>query len=66
MGLEGKTAQITVKFISEMISATHDSDGEIIDGDLSKVQDVTDVWTFSREVDSENLNWKLIATGAIA
>ncbi len=62
--LDGKTAEITVKFVSEMISATHDGDGELIDGDPSVVQDVTDVWTFSRQVDSENLNWKLVATGA--
>ncbi len=64
--LDGKTAQITVKFVSEMISATHDNDGALIDGDPSKVQDVTDIWTFSRQVDSKNLNWKLVATGAVA
>ncbi len=64
--LEDKTAKITVKFVSEMISATHNADGELVDGDPAKVQDVTDVWTFSRQVDSENLNWKLVATGASA
>src|SRR5580698_3602204 len=44
----GRTAQITVRFISKLISATRDRDGAVIDGNAEKVTDVTDVWTFAR------------------
>lgn len=60
--LAGKTSQITVKFISELISATRDRNGEVIDGDAKKVREVTDRWTFARDVSSRDPNWKLIAT----
>ncbi|NKB51591.1 MAG: Tim44/TimA family putative adaptor protein [Rhizobiaceae bacterium] len=55
-------AQITVKFISQMISATLDNQDEIIDGDLQEVAEVIDVWTFARPIKSRDPNWKLVAT----
>ncbi len=55
-------AQVTVRFVSELISATRDKAGKIVDGDASKVSDVTDIWTFSREVTARDPNWKLVAT----
>ena len=55
-------AQITVKFVSQMISATLDKDEEVIDGDLQEVAEVIDVWTFARPVKSRDPNWKLVAT----
>jgi len=55
-------AQITIRFVSQMISATLDSQDEIIDGDLQEVADVIDVWTFARPVKSRDPNWKLVAT----
>ncbi len=42
-----RTAQVTVRFISKLISATHDHNGAVIDGNAEKVTDVTDVWTFA-------------------
>lgn len=55
-------AQITVKFVSQMISATLDKAEEVIDGDLQEVAEVIDVWTFARPVKSRDPNWKLVAT----
>ena len=55
-------AQITVKFVSQMISATLDENDEVVDGDLQEVAEITDVWTFARPVKSRDPNWKLIAT----
>ena len=55
-------AQVTVKFVSQMISATLDSSDEIIEGDLQEVAEVIDVWTFARSVKSRGPNWKLVAT----
>lgn len=60
--LVGPTAQITVRFISKLISATRDRAGTIIDGNPEKVTDVTDVWTFARDTSARDPNWKLIAT----
>ncbi len=61
-------ASVTVRFVSQLISATRDKTGEIIDGDDSRVTDVTDIWTFSRDISSKearrNLNWKLVGTQA--
>ena len=58
------TAQVTVRFLSQLISATRDKDGQLIDGDPNKITEVTDIWTFARDVNSRNPNWKLIATEA--
>jgi predicted lipid-binding transport protein (Tim44 family) len=60
----GGLAQITVRFVSQLISATRDRSGNVIDGSLDKVTEVTDVWTFARDVSSRDPNWKLVATEA--
>jgi predicted lipid-binding transport protein (Tim44 family) len=62
--LKNGMAQVTVKFVSELISATRDRGGEVISGDSKKIKEVTDIWTFAREVSSRDPNWKLIATQA--
>jgi predicted lipid-binding transport protein (Tim44 family) len=59
-----KTAQVTVRFVSQLISTTRDRNGNVIDGSPEKVTDVTDVWTFARDVSSRDPNWKLVATEA--
>jgi predicted lipid-binding transport protein (Tim44 family) len=58
------TVQITVRFVSKLISATRDRTGAVIDGNAEKVTDVTDVWTFARDISSRDPNWKVIATEA--
>ena len=60
----GSIANVTVKFVSQLISATRDSDGEVLSGDPQRVQEVTDVWTFARDLNSQDPNWKLIGTQA--
>ncbi len=60
--LSGNEANVTVKFVSQLISATRGSSGEVISGDPQSVMDVTDIWTFSRDVTSQDPNWRLIAT----
>jgi predicted lipid-binding transport protein (Tim44 family) len=62
--VKGKQALVTVKFVSELISVTHDANGEVVEGDPKKVREVTDIWTFARETGSRNPNWKLVATEA--
>ena len=62
--LRGRTAQVTVRFHCKLISATRDKNGNVIDGNAEKVTDVTDVWTFARDLSSRDPNWKLVATEA--
>jgi len=62
--LRNRTAQITVRFVSKLISATRDRSGTVIDGNAERVTDVTDVWTFARDVSSRDPNWKVVATEA--
>ena len=61
-------ASITVRFVSQLISATRDKSGNVIEGDDQRIKDVTDIWTFSRDISSKemrrNLNWKLVGTQA--
>jgi len=62
--LKNGIAQLTIKFVSELISATRDRAGDVISGDPMRIKEVTDIWTFAREITSRDPNWKLIATQA--
>ena len=55
-------AHVTVRFVSDLVTAVRDSQGNVIEGDIKAVRKVTDVWTFAREVTSPNPNWRLVAT----
>ncbi len=60
--LRGKSIQVTVSFVSNLITATYDQSNNVVDGNPEKVTDVADVWTFARDAGSTDPNWKLIAT----
>ncbi|MCZ8184930.1 MAG: Tim44/TimA family putative adaptor protein [Beijerinckiaceae bacterium] len=60
--LRGRTAQVTVRFQSKLITATRDAGGTVIDGNAEKVVDVVDIWTFARETTARDPNWRLVAT----
>lgn len=60
--LQGKTALLTVKFVSEQVNVLRDAAGEIVEGNLSHVTHITDIWTFARSLRSRDPNWTLVAT----
>jgi predicted lipid-binding transport protein (Tim44 family) len=62
---DGRDTTVTVKFVSEQISALVDADGTVIEGDPAKVVTASDFWTFSRSTKSRNPNWTLVGTGAL-
>jgi predicted lipid-binding transport protein (Tim44 family) len=62
--LRDRTAQLTIRFVSQMISATRDKAGNIVDGSADTVADITDIWTFARDITSRDPNWKLVGTGS--
>ncbi|MCO4317302.1 Tim44/TimA family putative adaptor protein [Phyllobacterium sp. 21LDTY02-6] len=62
--MKGNEAHVTVRVVSELISATLDKEDNVIDGDKEAVVEVKDVWTFARDARSKDPNWKLVATEA--
>ncbi len=62
--MKGNTAQVTVKFVSEIINATRSASGEVISGDPKRIKEVTDIWMFARDVTARDPNWKLVSTQA--
>jgi predicted lipid-binding transport protein (Tim44 family) len=58
----GRIAHVTVRFVSELVTAIRDRSGNVIEGDIKAVRQVTDVWTFARDISSRNPNWRLVAT----
>ncbi|MGL5733719.1 MAG: Tim44/TimA family putative adaptor protein [Beijerinckiaceae bacterium] len=61
-GVKDRQAQVTVRFVSKIISATRDAQGNVVDGDPAKIAEVIDVWTFARDVRARDPSWHLIAT----
>lgn len=60
--VKGKAAQVTIAFVSQLISVTRDAQGAVVDGNAEAVSEVNDVWTFSRQLGSRDPNWLLVAT----
>ena len=56
--------EVTVEFVSEIISCIRDKENKIVSGDPEKVKKVNDVWKFSKDSRSKNPNWLLIDTQA--
>ncbi len=54
--------EVTVDFVSELITCIKDKDKKIISGDPEKVKKVYDTWKFSKDSRSANPNWLLIDT----
>ena len=54
--------EVSVSFISEIITCIKDKENKIISGDPQKIKRVNDTWKFSRNIRSKNPNWQLIET----
>ena len=62
--MKGGEAHVTLRVVSQLVSATRNAAGEVVDGDPETVAEVKDVWTFARDTRSRDPNWKLVATEA--
>ncbi len=60
--LNGRTAFVTMKFVSDQVNVTRAADGQIVDGEPDHVVEKTDFWTFARNTRSQDPNWLLVAT----
>ena len=56
--------EVTVEFVSEIISCVKDKDNKVVSGDPEKIKKVLDTWKFSKDSKSSNPNWLLIDTQA--
>ena len=54
--------EVTVNFVSEIISCVKDKNNNILTGDPKKIKKVFDTWKFSKQINSKNPNWLLIDT----
>jgi len=57
-----KALQVTVDFVSEIITCVKDKEEKIISGSPEKIKTIYDTWTFSRDLRSANPNWLLVNT----
>ncbi|MHA6646155.1 Tim44/TimA family putative adaptor protein [Mesorhizobium sp. A623] len=59
---KGRVVEIGVRFVADVITATHSTGGMIIAGNARQIVEVADAWVFAREIRPRNLDWKLVAT----
>lgn len=64
--IDRRDARIAIRFNAEVVQATKDKDGTIVDGDAEKVQTIADEWTFARSPKSRDPNWRLVATNQLS
>ncbi|MBP9950320.1 MAG: Tim44 domain-containing protein [Cypionkella sp.] len=58
-----RTAEITVRFMGELTSATRDKAGTIVEGSTTEIRRQRDSWSFARRMGVQDPNWQLVATG---
>jgi predicted lipid-binding transport protein (Tim44 family) len=63
--LDRRNANVTIRFHAEVVSATRDKDGTLIEGNADQVRTIADEWTFARNPKSRDPNWKLVATSQL-
>lgn len=63
-GMEGRFARVTIKYVTEQVVVVKNAAGAVIEGDPSRSVEITDIWTFARDVGSRDPNWLLVATSS--
>jgi predicted lipid-binding transport protein (Tim44 family) len=62
--MRGSVADITVRFVTDQINLTLGRDGEVVTGS-DAVTELTDLWTFQRDLGGTDPTWKLVATRSL-
>jgi len=60
--MDGRTALVTVKFVTDQINVIRDDQGNVIEGDPEAVHELVDIWTFARNTRAGDPNWTLVET----
>jgi predicted lipid-binding transport protein (Tim44 family) len=59
--LRGNIADVTIRFVTDQINLTTGRNGEVVTGS-DAVTELTDVWTFQRDLSQADPTWRLVAT----
>ncbi len=62
--LRGTTADITVRFVTDQVNLTTARDGSVVEG-AEAVTELTDLWTFQRDLRNADPTWRLVATASV-
>jgi predicted lipid-binding transport protein (Tim44 family) len=54
--------EVTVRFVGELTSVVRNADRQVVEGDPNEIKRQRDVWTFARNMGSQDPNWELVAT----
>jgi predicted lipid-binding transport protein (Tim44 family) len=57
-------ASVVMKIVSKQINYIIDSKGQTIEGRKDEINEITDIWTFKKDINSTNPNWVVSATGS--
>jgi predicted lipid-binding transport protein (Tim44 family) len=60
--LNGRVAEIEVRFDAFVAAVTRDKDGELVAGSMTDAVPSNHVWTFERDLSSKDPNWLLVET----
>jgi len=59
--IDKRDARLTIRFNAEVVEATRDKDGTLLEGNADQIREIADEWTFARNPKSRDPNWKLVA-----
>ena len=62
--LRGTVADVTVRFVTDQINMTIGRGGEVVAGS-DAITELTDLWTFQRDLNVSDPTWKLVATRSV-
>lgn len=57
-----RMAYVTVRFVTEQMTMVRNAEGVVLEGDPTRFEPVTDLWTFARDTSGRDPNWQLVAT----
>ncbi len=60
--LDGREAEIDLRYVARIALATKDAEGRVIAGDPERAERVEDIWTLTRRLGDPDPNWRLAAT----
>lgn len=60
---ESRFGEIAVRFVADQTYVVRNKAGEIVEGSPREVKKSRDIWTFARQMGSDDPNWQLVATG---
>lgn len=60
--LANNIASVVVKITSKQINYIADKSGQVVEGKKDEISQLTDVWTFRKDVTSPNPNWLVVNT----